>query len=145
MECGLKTIAVLAGGLQYIYPPENKILATEILKHGALVPEFHIGVKFTIQNRVISGLSMGIIVTEARSKRGAKIRAAFVLEQNRKVSALQGRFDSSAISGTVSLIVSQQAKLICSAADILEELLLFSASTSQLPFDFETTQSGFKK
>lgn len=150
LECGLKTIAVLAGGLQHIYPPENKTLAAEILKNGALVSEFPLGVKplarnFPIRNRVISGLSMGIVVTEAREKSGAKITAAFALEQNREVFALPGRVDSSASSGTNSLIARQHAKLICSAADILEELSLFSASTTQLPFDFETTQSGLKK
>ena len=77
LEFGLKTISVLAGGLQHIYPPENKNLAEEILKNGALVSEFPLGVKplarnFPIRNRVISGLSMGIVVTEARKKSGVK-------------------------------------------------------------------------
>jgi len=150
LECGLKTIAVLAGGLQHIYPPENKKLAAEILKNGALVSEFPLGVKplarnFPIRNRIISGLSMGIVVTEARKKSGAKITAAFALEQNREVFALPGRVDSSTSSGTNSLIARQHAKLICRASDILEELSLFCASASQLPFNFETTQSGLKK
>ena len=150
LECGLKTIAVLAGGLQHIYPPENKNLAAEILKNGALVSEFPLGVKplarnFPIRNRIISGLSMGIVVTEARKKSGAKITAAFALEQNREVFALPGRVDSSTSSGTNSLIARQHAKLICRASDILEELSLFCASASQLPFKFETTQSGLKK
>ena len=122
----------------------------EILKHGAFVSEFPLGVKplarnFPIRNRVISGLSMVIIVTEARKKSGAKITAAVALEQNREVFALTGRVDSPASSCTNSLIASQHVKLICSAADILEELSLFSASTTKLPFDLETTQSGLKK
>ena len=134
-ECGLKSIVVLAGGLQHIYPPENKTLAAEILKNGALVSEFPLGVKplarnLPIRNRVISGLSMGIVVTEASKKSGARITAAFALEQNREVFALPGRVDSSASSGTNSLIARQHAKLICSAANILEELSLFSASTT---------------
>ena len=150
LECGLKTIAVLVGGLQHIYTPENKTLAVEILKHGALVSEFPLGIKplarnFPIRNRVISGLSMGIVVTEARKKSGAKITAAVALEQNREVFVLTGRVDSPASSSTNSLIASQHAKLICSAADILEELSLFSASTTKLTFDLETTQSGLKK
>ena len=75
LEFGLKTISILAGGLQHIYPLENKQLAEEILKNGALVSEFPLGVKplarnFPIRNRVISGLSMGIVVTEARKKSG---------------------------------------------------------------------------
>ena len=86
---------------------------------------------------------MGIVVTEARKKSGAKITAAFALEQNREVFTLPGRVNSSASSGNNSLIARQDAKLICSAADILEELSLFSASTTQLPFDFETTQLPF--
>jgi len=90
-------------------------------------------------------LSIGIVVTEARKKSGAKITAAFALEQNREVFALPGRVDSSASSGTNSLIARQHAKLICSASDILEELSLFSTSTTQLPFNFETTQPGLKR
>lgn len=77
LEFGLKTISVLAGGLQHIYPPENKKLAEEILKNGALVSEFPLGVKplarnFPIRNRVINGLSMGIVVTEVRKKKWRK-------------------------------------------------------------------------
>ena len=75
LECGLKTIAVLAGGLKHIYPPENKKLAEEITNIGALVSEFPLGVKplarnFPIRNRIISGLSMGIVVTEAQKTAG---------------------------------------------------------------------------
>jgi DNA processing protein len=100
-----------------------------------LVSELPLGVKpiarnFPIRNRVISGLSMGIVVTEAREKSGAKITEAFAVEQNREVFALPERLDSSASSGTNSLIARQHAKLICSAANILEELSLFSASTT---------------
>ena len=141
LECGLKNIAVLAGGLQHIYPPENKTLAAEILKNGALVSEFLLVVKplarnFPIRNRVISGLSMRIELTEARKKSSAKISAASALEQNREVFALPGRVDSSASSDNKSLIELLNAKLICSADNILEELSLFSASN---------TQSGLKK
>jgi DNA processing protein len=90
---------------------------------------------------------MGLVVTEARKKSGAKITEAFALEQNREVFALPGRVDSSASSVTNILIARQHAKLICGASDILEELSLFSASASatQLPFDLETTKSGLKK
>ena len=68
LECGLKSSAVLAGGLQHNYPPENKILDVKILTHGTLVSEFPLGLKplaqnFPIRNRVICGLSMGIVVT----------------------------------------------------------------------------------
>ena len=88
LKCGLKTIAILADGLQHIYPPENKTLAAEILKNGALVSEFPLDVKplarnFPIQNRVISGLSVGIVETEALKKSSAKITGAFALEKKR--------------------------------------------------------------
>ena len=130
LEFGLKSIAVLAGGLQNIYPPENKTLAVSILKNVALVSEFPLGVKplarnFPIQYCVISSFLMGIIVTEARKKSSAKITVAFALEQNREAFSLPGCVDSSGGSGTNSLIARQHAKLICSAADILEELSLF--------------------
>jgi DNA processing protein len=149
LEFGLKTISVLAGGLQHIYPPENKKLAEEILKNGALVSEFPLGVKplarnFPIRNRVISGLSMGIVVTEARKKSGAKITAAFALEQNREVFAVPGRVDSAASSGTNSLIARQHAKLVSSAEDILEELSLISATATNLPLSPDG-ETGFKK
>ena len=149
LEFGLKTISVLAGGLQHIYPPENKNLAEEILKNGALVSEFPLGVKplarnFPIRNRVISGLSMGIVVTEARKKSGAKITAAFALEQNREVFAVPGRVDSAASSGTNSLIARQHAKLVSSAEDILEELSLISATATNLPLSPDG-ETGFKK
>ena len=112
--------------------------------------EFPLGVKplarnLPIRNRVISDLSMGIVVTEARKKSGEKITATFALERNREVFTLSGWVDSSTSSSTNSLIARQHAKLICRASDILEELSLFCASASQLPFNFETTQSGLKK
>ncbi|MBS1256166.1 MAG: DNA processing protein DprA [Deltaproteobacteria bacterium] len=150
LECGLRTIAVLAGGLKHIYPPENKKLAEEITKNGALVSEFPLGVKplarnFPIRNRVISGLSMGIVVTEARKNSGAKITAAFALEQNREVFAVPGRVDSAASTGTNSLIARQHAKLVCNAEDILEELSLISVASNQQQLKFERNDSGAKK
>ncbi len=150
LECGLRTIAVLAGGLKHIYPPENKKLAEEITKNGALVSEFPLGVKplarnFPIRNRVISGLSMGIVVTEARKNSGAKITAAFALEQNREVFAVPGRVDSAASTGTNSLIARQHAKLVCNAEDILEELSLISVTANQQQLKFERNDSGAKK
>ena len=76
---------------------------------------------FPIRNRVISGLSLGVVVTEARLKSGANITAAFALQQNREVFALPGRVDSEASAGTNRLISRQHAKLISRADEILEE------------------------
>ena len=87
---------------------------------------------FPIRNRVISGLSLGVVVTEARLKSGANITAAFALQQNREVFALPGRVDSEASAGTNRLISRQHAKLISRADEILEELR-FGRVTSQQP------------
>ena len=137
LDAGLKTIAVLAGGLNHLYPPENKLLAERIQEEGALITEFPMAVKplakhFPIRNRVISGLSLGVVVTEARLKSGANITAAFALQQNREVFALPGRVDSEASAGTNRLISRQHAKLISRADEILEELR-FGRVTSQQP------------
>ena len=87
---------------------------------------------------------MGIVVTEARKKSGAKITAAFALEQNREVFAVPGRVDSAASSGTNSLIAHEHAKLVSSAEDILEELSLISATGTNLTLSPEG-ETGFKK
>ena len=90
LEAGLRTIAVLAGGLQHIYPPENQNLADRICQQGALISEFPLSTKqvshnFPIRNRVISGISQVLLVTEASVKSGALITATFGKEQNREV------------------------------------------------------------
>lgn len=143
LEEGLKTVAVLAGGLQNIYPPENKPLAEQIKLNGALISEFPIAVKplarnFPIRNRIISGLSSGVVITEARKKSGALITAAFALQQNREVFALPGRVDSAASLGVNTLISRNHAKLIISANDIISELHLSDGLVqAELPFESE--------
>ena len=137
LDKGLKTIAVLAGRLNHLYPPENRLLAEIIQDEGALITEFPMAVKplanhFPIRNRVISGLSLGVVVTEARMKSGANITAAFALQQNREVFALPGRLDSEASVGSNRLISRQHAKLNSRADEILEELR-FGRVTSQQP------------
>ncbi len=126
LEHNLKTVAVLAGGLRHLYPSENQNLAESIKEKGAVISEFPLAVKplarnFPIRNRVISGVSLGVVVTEAHKKSGANITAAFALQQNREVFALPGRADSPSSDGTNRLISRSQAKLVTSGADILEE------------------------
>ena len=140
LEAGLKTVAVLSGGFNHLYPPENKHLATRIQKEGALITEFPMAVKpmakhFSIRNRVISGLSIGVFVSEARMKSGGNISAVFALQQNREVFDLSGRVDSESSAGTNRLISRQHAKLITNSNDILEELHIGKTKTrdSQLP------------
>lgn len=130
LDCGLKTIAVMAGGLTGIYPPENEALAQRIMAQGAVITEFPmtarpIGKNFPIRNRVISGLSWGLLVVEAGLKSGALITAGFALNHNRDVFAVPGNLDLPSFQGTNRLIQTGQAKLVREGADILEELASF--------------------
>jgi len=127
LENNLKTIAVLAGGLSDIYPAKNKNLARQIAEQGAIITEFPVSTKpvaqnFPLRNRIISGLSSGIIVIEAGEKSGALITANYAIEQNRELFAVPGPVDSSFFIGTNRLIQKGHAKLIMDAGDILEEL-----------------------
>ena len=121
------TIAVLAGGLDRIYPDENIPLAHDILDHGgALVTEMPLGWEprardFPRRNRLVSGLSLGILVVEAAKKSGSLITARLALEQNRDVFAVPGSpLDPRAEGGNA--LIQQGAKLITCAEDIIETL-----------------------
>lgn len=137
VENGGRTIAVLACGLDIIYPPENSELARRITNNGALVSEYPPGTKprpeyFPRRNRLISGLSLGTLVTEADRGSGSLITAALALEQNREVMAIPGSIFSPGSKGTNN-IIQQGAKLVTCCQDILVELNL-GAAAQQMEF-----------
>lgn len=128
LRCKGRTIAVIGSGFGRVYPDENKELAEEIARSGAVISEFPVDTaplrqNFPRRNRVISGLSLGVLVAEAARNSGALITADFALEQGREVFALPGRVDCDNSFGSNGLI-KQGAKLISCAQDILLELQL---------------------
>lgn len=129
LEAGGRSLAVFASGLDIVYPAENERLAREIMEHGAIMSEYPLGMKpraenFPRRNRILSGLSMGVLVTEADEDSGAMITARDALEQNREVFAIPGSILSPASRGTNRLIQMGEAKLVRTHMDILEELNL---------------------
>jgi DNA processing protein len=125
LKAGGRTLAVMGSGFSHIYPEENKELAQEISKSGAVISEFPIATEpfksnFPRRNRIISGLSLGVLVVEAARNSGALITADCALEQGRDVFALPGKVDSHTSFGTNGLI-KQGAKLVSCVEEILEE------------------------
>jgi len=122
-----RTIAVLGTGIDTIYPPENVKLAQQISENGALVTEFSLGTppnapNFPSRNRIISGISFGVVVVEAGEKSGSLITARIAAEQGRSVFAVPGEFGAAGSRGTNHLI-KQGATLLESIDDILEEIM----------------------
>jgi len=128
LAAGGRTIAVFGCGLDRVYPSENSLLARRIMERGALVSEYPLGTGpraeyFPRRNRIMSGLSLGVLVTEAGTSSGAMITARLALEQNREVLAIPGSILSPVSSGTNQLI-QEGAKLVNNYKDVLEELNL---------------------
>jgi DNA processing protein len=128
LDFGGRTIAVLGNGLDTVYPAENVNLARKIMENGALISEYPLGIRpkadnFPRRNRIMSGISLGVLVIEAGEKSGALITAEQALEQNREVFAVPGSILSPTSKGTNSLL-QQGAKLVINYTDILQELNL---------------------
>jgi len=132
MEAGGRTFAILGSGLDVIYPWENRGLAAEIAAHGALISEYPLGTQpeasnFPPRNRIISGLSRGVIVVEAGEKSGALITADFAADQGRDVFAVPGSIFQRGSKGTNRLI-RDGAQPVLSANEVLEALNMTSAA-----------------
>lgn len=126
LNAGGRTIAVMATGVKQIYPPEHADLALEIVNHGAVVSEFPLDQKprpglFPQRNRIISGLSLGVIVIEATRNSGALYTARHAMEQGRDVFAIPGNVDSLASEGCHDLI-RDGVTLIRNVDDVLQDL-----------------------
>ena len=132
-----RTIAVIGSGLGELYPPENAELADRIAASGAVVSEFPIDTKpdrqtFPIRNRIVTGLSFGVLVVEAGANSGALISANMAAEQGRTLYAVPGRIDAPAALGSNRLI-QQGAKLVITVDDILDDLPLVFREKPDLP------------
>ena len=144
LEAQGKTVAVLGSGIDVIYPRENKRLADEVAAAGAVISEFPLGTgptpeNFPIRNRIISGLSLGVVVVEAAEYSGSLITARLAVEQNREVFAVPGNITSPQSFGPNHLI-KQGAKLVDQWMDVVEE---FSPEVrSQLLPPVDGTEAG---
>jgi DNA processing protein len=126
LAAGGRTLAVLGSGILNLYPPEHAELAIEVMANGALCSEAPpqsppLSGAFPQRNRIISGLSLGVIIVEAGLQSGALITARHAMEQNREVFAVPGRVDNRMAHGCHRLI-RDGAKLVETADDVLEEL-----------------------
>ncbi len=136
IENGGRTIAVLGNGLDIIYPKRNKELYKTVPENGALITEYPFGVEplaynFPQRNRIISGISLGVIVIEAKEKSGSLITVEHALEQGKEVFALPGNINSIFSKGTNKLI-KEGAKLIMDVEDIIEEIHLLKSKQQKI-------------
>ena len=146
LEAGGRTLAVFGCGLDIVYPAEHRRLADAVTESGALISEYPLGRKpaaeqFPVRNRLISGLSLGVVITESRERSGALITAEFAGQQGRDVFAVPGSILTQSSVGPHRLI-QDGAKLVASVDDILSELNIHLAGrqpelTSAIPLSVE--------
>jgi len=128
VNAGGRTLAVLGNGVDQVYPPENRHLAAQIMEHGALISDYALGtqpdgINFPPRNRIISGLSIAVIIVEAGLTSGALITATFAAEQGRDVFAVPGNINAPQSQGTNRLI-RDGAQPLLDPQDVLEALNL---------------------
>lgn len=145
LKKGGRTIAVVGSGLDVIYPPEHRSLFERILDNGAVMSEYPLGAKpearhFPRRNRLLSGLALGVLVTEAPRDSGARSTVEFALEQNREVFCVPGSIHSPA-SELNNWLIQQGAKLVMRVEDVLEELHIGTAPRQQPLPDFVIADS----
>jgi DNA processing protein len=128
VNAGGRTLAILGNGVDLVYPPENRRLASQIMENGALVSDYALGtppdgINFPPRNRIISGLSLAVIIIEAGMTSGALITASFAAEQGRDVFAVPGNINAPQSQGTNRLI-RDGAQPLLNPQDVLEALNL---------------------
>jgi DNA processing protein len=126
LEAKGRTLALLGSGIDRIYPPEGRRLAEAIAASGAVLSEFPLGTpplpgNFPVRNRLISGLSRGVVVVEAAARSGSLITARLALDQGREVFAVPGNVTTKTAAGP-NFLIQQGAKLAMRARDVLEEI-----------------------
>ncbi len=134
LKAGGRTVAVIGGGFDHLYPPDNAGLADRIAEQGAVLSEFPFDRKpdrttFPMRNRIVSGMSRGVLVVEAGLSSGAMITASQAESQGRSVFAVPGRIDSYASSGPNALI-KDGAFVVTEARDVLEHFEMLFPATS---------------
>ena len=149
LEEGAPTVAVLAGGIDRVFPTENQGLAERIIQQGCLVSEYPIGIPprpdyFPRRNRILSGLARATLVVEAGKGSGALHTANWAFEQRRDVFSVPGSVFSRQSDGTNQLIRESTAKLVATPEQLLEEINLLSAN-GQLPLVRETAGAAVSR
>jgi DNA processing protein len=126
LKCDGNTVAVFGCGVDQVYPTENRKLAENIMSKGLVLSEYPMGApaypqNFPVRNRIISGMSLGVLVIEGAQYSGSAITARLAMEQGREVFAVPGNITSKASWGP-NLLIKQGAKLVQEASDVAEEL-----------------------